>query len=336
MTEELHPEVAILMATHNGARYVGAQIESLKDNMTAFTLHWLDDQSTDETRSLVREAASANGIKVCEWHQEKRLGASSSHFKLIELVAADIYMFCDQDDLWQPRKIDAMVKSILPQIHLPLLFFSDPLVFNDEQVTKVRYQSEAQYGGRDTLRSLESHPPFVHPGAPSHTQGFTRALRSIFLRHAAIADKYAAGYDCWMYTIAAAIGAARLLEDVPTSLYRQHQDSALGMLSQEFGSEGVLKRWRLARFLRTLLHRHAHGFLLSIDTLPQSEHLARFRELAKLIERLGHRQSPLIVVHIIMKRALYLPLNSAFWLAASCIISDADFADEGMSARKFT
>ena len=123
--------VAVLLATYNGAPFIAEQIQSLAANSMPFTLHWLDDHSTDNTRELVSASARVAGIELHEWHQDQRQGIPGVFFKLVECVSADIYLFCDQDDIWQPGKIDATIKSLSPDLWQPALVYSDPLVFSD-------------------------------------------------------------------------------------------------------------------------------------------------------------------------------------------------------------
>jgi len=118
-------DVAILLATYNGARFVEQQIRSLKDNDIKFTLHWLDDHSVDNTRETVRAAARSGDIELKEWHQPQHLGVPGAFFRLLECVEADVYLFCDQDDIWQPDKIDVTVGELLPDLELPVICFSD-------------------------------------------------------------------------------------------------------------------------------------------------------------------------------------------------------------------
>src|SRR5207249_3722411 len=107
-----HPKVALLLATYNGARFVEPQIRSLKENSVPFTLHWIDDHSTDDTRDAVRASALDSRIDFVEWHQPQHKGYPGAFFQLLECVDADIYLFCDQDDIWQPGKIDATVANL--------------------------------------------------------------------------------------------------------------------------------------------------------------------------------------------------------------------------------
>ena len=96
-----YPDVAILMATFNGAKYVRQQIESLTENNIPFRLHWIDDLSTDGTREVVYQSAVRSRVTLVEWHQPHHLGYPGTFFQLLEDVDADIYLFCDQDDIWQ-------------------------------------------------------------------------------------------------------------------------------------------------------------------------------------------------------------------------------------------
>ena len=131
MKTQQHAKVAVLLATYNGARFIEPQINSFKENATPFTLHWLDDHSTDNNRDAVRASALRSGIDFREWHQPQHWGYPGAFFQLLECVDADIYLFCDQDDIWQPGKIDATVADLLPDISSPALCFSDPLIFED-------------------------------------------------------------------------------------------------------------------------------------------------------------------------------------------------------------
>ena len=183
--------VAVLLATYNGSRHVEQQIKSLKGNDVPFTLHWLDDHSTDNTREVVRSAAQKANIPLLEWHQPTHQGVPGSFFQLLECVKADIYLFCDQDDIWQPGKIDATVANLIPDIDSPVLCSSDIFWFNDNEPWVARSLSQI-IGKRRLLTALQESPTFLmlgHATASGQTQGFTRALRELFLQHKDIARK---------------------------------------------------------------------------------------------------------------------------------------------------
>jgi glycosyltransferase involved in cell wall biosynthesis len=318
-------QVAVLLATCNGARFIEQQLESLMQNSIAFTLHWLDDHSTDNTRQLVRARARGLGLKLREWHQPKRQFLPGAFFQLLECAAADIYFFCDQDDIWQPGKIDAAVANLLPDLASPVLCFSDSLMFRDEDPAFLRPVSEVFHSRPP--RALQESRVFMTAIAPGHTQGFTRPLRDLYLRHNAIARAYARNHDAWMYLIARAAGTARLLSDVPTVLYRQHEGNVTAGLLRRNGKQrldrGTLT-WKQQQVLRRRVARHAQGFILAASTLDPSSKLERLVALAGRVATLDRKQSVGNLFSLARRGALWPNRRWAVGFAAACFWSNAD------------
>jgi glycosyltransferase involved in cell wall biosynthesis len=318
-----HPKVAILLATYNGARYIEPQIRSLGENTAPFTLHWLDDHSTDDTREAVRAAALSSGIELVEWHQTQRHGATGAFFKLLECVEADFYLFCDQDDIWQPGKIDVTVANLGPDAALPALCFSDPLIFSADE-PGVLHRLSDMAGAKPAVALRESRI-FMSAVALGHTQGFTRPLREIFLRHKEIAREYAFGHDGWMYGIAVASGIARMLYDVPTTLYRRHRDNVSATFFGR-GRGGISRsasKWPVQQLLRRVLSRQAAGFILASPTLPPGPKLERLLEIARLVATLDRRQSPAALFRLARRGAIWPNWRLAISLATVCLCFDA-------------
>jgi glycosyltransferase involved in cell wall biosynthesis len=318
-------QVAVLLATCNGARFVEQQLESLMQNTLAFTLHWLDDHSTDNTRQLVRARARGLGLKLREWHQPGRQFLPGAFFQLLECVTADIYLFCDQDDIWQPGKIDAAVASLLPDVASPVLCFSDSLMFYDDDPTVVRPVSEVFHSRPP--RALQESRVFMTAIAPGHTQGFTRPLRELYLRHKAIARAYARNHDAWMYLIASAAGSVRMLSDVPTVLYRQHEGNVTAGLLRRNGKQRLDRStltWKQQQVLRCRVARHAKGFILASSTLEPSSKLERLVALAGRVATLDRKQSVASLFGLARRGAMWPNRRWAVGFAAACFWSDAD------------
>lgn len=323
MRSRKHPSVAVLLATYNGSQYIERQIRSLKENSTPFTLHWLDDHSTDNTREVVRSVVRSCCIDLTEWQQPAHLGLPSTFFQLVEAADADIYLFCDQDDIWQPGKIDATVATLLPDLELPAICFSDPFVF-DTDTPECRYQMLDVLRAKPEAAMQESRvfTPMVGYG---HTQGFTRALREIYIKHKDIARAHAFMHDMWMYAIAAASGTARLMSNVPTTLYRIHGRNTSGYYGgwKGKGIGRMTTTWQEHHKLRRGLSRHAKGFLLASPTLPASPKLDRLLEIARLVAVLDRRQSPGSAVRLARRRILWPNSRLDLELALNCLCSDA-------------
>ena len=103
-------KIAILLATYNGARFIREQIDSIKDQTYKdWDLYVRDDGSTDNTVSIIQEYENMNpNIHLFE-DEEKHIGAKNSFMKLLSAIDSDYYMFCDQDDIWLPTKIEHSV-----------------------------------------------------------------------------------------------------------------------------------------------------------------------------------------------------------------------------------
>lgn len=316
--KRVKPRIAVLLATHNGAKYVEEQIASLARNCAQFTLHWLDDHSTDETREIVRSTALRSNIDLCEWHQPHHLGYPRSFYELLECVEADIYLYCDQDDIWQPGKIDVSAANLLDELTVPALCFSESWVFYENERHKLVRLSKV-FGVKTSfaMRESKAFQPLVCCG---HGQCLTRPLRDILVANKEIACRYSFAHDAWTYLIATAVGTPRMLSDVPTALYRRHSQS----FSEFFwGARGIGKLWDFTHIARIVVAKEAQGFLLAAETLTRSPKLDRLIDIARILASLNRRQTPAAMLQLMRRKALYAKPTFAILQAVACLFTDA-------------
>ena len=103
--------VAILMSTYNGEKYIDAQIESIfKQVHCSIDLYVRDDGSTDNTV-----------MKIKKWNDKrihiiagKNIGTSRSFCELLFSVPIiyDYYAFADQDDIWRENKLIKAIEKL--------------------------------------------------------------------------------------------------------------------------------------------------------------------------------------------------------------------------------
>jgi len=327
MGTQKNVNVAILLATYNGGKFVGQQIESLKENNVSFFVAWIDDHSTDNTCDVVRETAKKTNIRVEEFHQKKHLGMPGTFFHLLESVEADIYMYCDQDDIWQPGKIDATVASLCEDIDSPLLCFSDPLWFSSDSGPDT---CEKLWGFTDSQaeKALQKSRSFMFIPAFGHTIGFTRRLRDIFMKHKEVAKAHAYGHDWWMYLIAMATGQVRMLSGVPTTLYRRHPDqfSSVYYTSIPKGKRGLDQfppHWELQQAWRRIIAKQASGFIIASSTFPQGVNATQLLTIATIVSKIDQKQSLITLIRLACSRAMWPRMHVALRLAFVCLRSDA-------------
>lgn len=127
--------IAILMATYNGSRYLREQIDSiLSQTNDNWQLYIHDDGSTDSTMDIILEYCNKYIGKIVYLNDaQKHRGAAMSFMYLLKQVEADYYMFCDQDDVWLPNKVEQEFKSITEYSNeKPILVFSDLYIVDEK------------------------------------------------------------------------------------------------------------------------------------------------------------------------------------------------------------
>lgn len=104
--------VAILLPTFNGERYLSDLVNSiLGQSFKDYTLYIRDDGSKDNSVSICKELA-AKDERIIIVPFERNYGARYSFLALMEIVESSYYMFCDQDDVWMPTKIEDTLKKM--------------------------------------------------------------------------------------------------------------------------------------------------------------------------------------------------------------------------------
>lgn len=101
-------KIAILLATYNGERFIEEQLDSLfSQSCQDFRIFVRDDGSTDNTVKIVEAYVQKYPDRIIIMNDKiLHRGARDSFLWLLEHVNAVYYMFCDQDDIWLPFKVE--------------------------------------------------------------------------------------------------------------------------------------------------------------------------------------------------------------------------------------
>jgi len=216
---------AILLATFNGERYLGEQLDSLfAQTEQEWTLYVHDDGSTDGTRQLLAAYASRHAnMQVLDYPPQH--GACRNFISLLQRVDADRYFFCDQDDVWYADKVRLSLAALRRQEEehpgRPIVIHSD-LTVVDAHLDMVA-PSFLRYTG---LRPehLSTFDTAVLPFATGCTMLLNRAARDAALRHPGTPTMH----DTW--AVLCTLSEGGHVELLPQSLvgYRQHGHNTLG------------------------------------------------------------------------------------------------------------
>lgn len=105
-------DISIVMCTYNGARYLREQLDSLiRQTLPACEIIIQDDGSEDGTLVILNEYAQRYPqIKV--FSNEGSHGINPNFFSAMRRAACRFIALCDQDDLWEPRKLELQAAAI--------------------------------------------------------------------------------------------------------------------------------------------------------------------------------------------------------------------------------
>lgn len=108
--------VNVLISTYNGEKYIRSQIRSIqRQTYPNIRIYVRDDGSSDGTIQILEEYASKNEI-ILVGKDGKNLGYGRSFLTLLrESEEGDFWAFCDQDDVWHPRKIEWSLEWLMKQ-----------------------------------------------------------------------------------------------------------------------------------------------------------------------------------------------------------------------------
>lgn len=144
---EQRENVSVVMCTYNGARYLREQLDSILAQ--TYPIHELivqDDGSTDGTEAIVAEYAARHPfIRFCRNRAEK--GVNGNFYSAMRLATGDLIAISDQDDIWEPRKIEWQVATIgeawlSAGITCPFVDGEDPRAeaYFDERLPNIRLE----------------------------------------------------------------------------------------------------------------------------------------------------------------------------------------------------
>jgi glycosyltransferase involved in cell wall biosynthesis len=102
--------LTVIIPTYNGESFLEDQIESIVNQlMPEDKILCLDDFSTDNTRRCLEKLSEK--YKLLSYTSNSiNLGPNYTVWKLLHMVDTALFVFCDQDDVWLPGRLDSVRK----------------------------------------------------------------------------------------------------------------------------------------------------------------------------------------------------------------------------------
>lgn len=221
-------EIAILLATYNGFQRLPRLLDSLlNQEYQDWTIYAHDDGSTDGSVSLLEKFAEEHPGKLTLLGRDvAHLGAKGNFMWLLEHVESHYYMFCDEDDLWLPEKIQVTFQllSRLEAEHpnQPVCVHTDLTVCDGNY--NVIHPSLWRFS--KVVPAWQEHPDrlLVANCVTGCTMMFNNRVRQLALPM----PDYVPMHDLWVAYQTLANGGVLAHLDKPTMLYCQHGDNEVG------------------------------------------------------------------------------------------------------------
>lgn len=221
--------VSVVLCTYNGVRFLPQLWQSLLgQTRLPEQIAVRDDASRDGTWELLaslHDAAIARGIAVSLSRNPRNLGYVKNFEAALGESSGDILFLCDQDDVWHPDKLAAMLARFAQRPRLTLLHTDASLIDaagNDMRGTLFR----ALEVTRKEIACIHHGRAFDVLLRRNLATGATLALRRALLADALpFPDEWV--HDEWLAILAAAIGEVDCLE-TPLMDYRQHGGNQIG------------------------------------------------------------------------------------------------------------
>ncbi len=239
--------VSVAMATYNGARYLGEQLQSLtRQTILPAELVVTDDASTDDTVGIVQSFSRTAPFPVRLHANPKRLGYRANFMRAAQLCGSDIIAFCDQDDVWIEDKLEDCIDRFTQ---------SDALLLYHNAIVTDSNLLEIDTLARDALPAM--YNPALSVGPLTYGLGFTLLFRRQLMQFSPLWERSIdfhdgtsnEGHDQWFFFLANVFGSIIYI-DRPLAKYRRHTEAATDT------------RWagasRLARALPFLFENQHH------------------------------------------------------------------------------
>ena len=219
-------KTSVLISTFNGEAFIEEQLASLlEQTVQPDEVLIVDDCSTDGTYAKIQAFLAKNRLGGWKLSQNEHNRGFRANFRaLAEAATGNFVFFCDQDDVWGKRKIEACldVMTCRPDINL----LCTDYICSSNQPEEESLSPVAPLGNRNIE---EIHP---HKGKPYIWLGCAMAVRASFIREIL---PYWAGdwaHDECMWCMAEASSSSAILHE--THLWhRVHGGNATGMKVHE-------------------------------------------------------------------------------------------------------
>ena len=262
------PNVAVLMSTYNGEKYIREQLDSIFNQKGVNVILYVrDDGSIDDTIKILEEYRENYSVVIVQ--DGENVGPGESFMRLVYQYAdepdIEFYAFADQDDIWLEDKLETAIESIIAHNdNKPVLYTSNQYIYIDGENKGDRH--------KDIQRiDLISH--MTRNTIAGCTFVFNKQLAQLVARTDKPEQriiKYRL-HDSWMMLVAILCGEV-VYDKTSHMLYRIHSENVVGVKKLSVKKRlDRLKRYFVKRDDANLRMVTAQELLRLFPQIPEEE-----------------------------------------------------------------
>lgn len=290
-SERVRP-IAVLLATYNGAPWLGEQINSILAQIdVSLTVYASDDVSSDATPQILAKYAEDSQVRILPSNSKHFGNAHRNFLRLIAEAPLDeeeFVAFSDQDDIWLPDKLSRAIAALTSQS--ADAYSSDVIAFWPDGREQLVIKSQAQRQFDYLFESAGPGCTFVLP------RDRFEELRQWVIAHWEEAQKLRV-HDWLIYAYARQNSWRWFIDPAPTVRYRQHGGNERGA---NIGLRAARIRWSEVRsgqyFQEVRAYRRALGRCTRYDLMLDRFNLIDRLRLAISVQHFRRRQRDQLIL----------------------------------------
>lgn len=226
-------KISVAICTYNGEKYLAEQLDSiLQQTVKPVEIVVCDDGSKDKTLEILQRYQTQYPDIFKIYSNEANLGYFKNFEKSIYLCSQEIIVTSDQDDIWEPEKLEETLCFFKNNPDKDAVFNDLVLVDNDETMLEPSYLNWKHIQYQDIINSIKAEELFVKIQMQgSFILGCALAIRKTALKEYHLKN-FTFAHD---YEIAQKLSFKNKIGFIPKtlSLYRQHEAQVCGLREQK-------------------------------------------------------------------------------------------------------
>lgn len=217
--------ISVALCTYNGERYIREQLQSIFDqSMPVDEVVVGDDGSSDATIDIINTFKDRYPVRVLD--NTQKLGTIRNFLRTISECQGDFIFLSDQDDIWQPNKVETIIRYFDTHSQIDAVFTDATLIDSAGNPLKGNYTLWDYFFDEISRKRCEMGLMIEEFCTSAHATGATMAFRK------RLTERFPKTDEVWHDELIARLAvASHSLAYLPECLtcYRLHNNQQIGV-----------------------------------------------------------------------------------------------------------